>query len=311
MKRSKNGPETGPNSPKTGQNWPFLAARASGEQRTASEARGSTVPAIRKPHPALCHPGGSKVLRWLTFCSANDGRRATQEQPKKGQNSPKRGQNWPFLAARASGERRTASKARGSTVPAIRKPHPALCHPGGSRVLRWLTFCSAHDGRRATQEQAKNGPKRPKKGQNWPFLAARASGERRTACEARGSTVPAIRKPHPALCHPGGSRVLRWLTFCSALDGHRAMQEQAKNWPKRPKNGPKLAIFGCTSERRAADSERSERQHRPCYTKAPSSPVPPCHGQTSQQDVGCNAYVCPCLLACSCLVQNVEGRPKA
>ena len=36
-----------------------------------------------------------------------------------------------------------------------------------------------------------------------------------------------------------------------------------------------------------------------------------CHGQISQQDVGCNAYVCPCLLACSCLVQNVKGRPKA
>ena len=36
-----------------------------------------------------------------------------------------------------------------------------------------------------------------------------------------------------------------------------------------------------------------------------------CHGQTSQQDVGCNAYVCPCLLACSCPVQNVKGRPKA
>ena len=97
----------------------------------------------------------------------------------------------------------------------------------------------------------------------------------RTASEARGSTIPAIQKPHPALCHLGGSRVLRWLTFCSTLDGHRAKQEQAKNWPKRPKNGPKRAIFGCASERRAADSERSERQHRPCYTKAPSSPVPP------------------------------------
>ena len=36
-----------------------------------------------------------------------------------------------------------------------------------------------------------------------------------------------------------------------------------------------------------------------------------CHGQTSKQDVGCNAYVCPCLLACSCLVQHIEGRPKA
>ncbi|CAL9747705.1 unnamed protein product, partial [Musa acuminata subsp. burmannicoides] len=34
-------------------------------------------------------------------------------------------------------------------------------------------------------------------------------------------------------------------------------------------------IFGCASERRAANSERSERQHHPCYTKAPSSPVPP------------------------------------
>ena len=36
-----------------------------------------------------------------------------------------------------------------------------------------------------------------------------------------------------------------------------------------------------------------------------------CNGQTSKQDVGCNAYVYPCLLACSCLVQNVEGQPKA
>ena len=69
--------------------------------------------------------------------------------------------------------------------------------------------------------------------------------------------------------------MLRWLTFCSAHDGHRATQEQPKNRPKRPKNGPKLAIFGCASEQRAADSERSERHHRPCYTKAPSSPVPP------------------------------------
>ncbi|CAL9071013.1 unnamed protein product [Musa textilis] len=31
------------------------------ERRTASEAAGSTVPVIRKPHPALCHPGGSSL----------------------------------------------------------------------------------------------------------------------------------------------------------------------------------------------------------------------------------------------------------
>ncbi|CAL9769448.1 unnamed protein product, partial [Musa acuminata subsp. burmannicoides] len=48
-----------------------------------------------------------------------------------------------------------------------------------------------------------------------------------------------------------------------------------RNRPKQPKNGPKLAIFGCATERQAVDSERSERQHRPCYTKAPSSPVQP------------------------------------
>ena len=119
------------------------------------------------------------------------------------------------------------------------------------------------------------GPNSPKTGQNWPFLAARASGEQRTASEARGSTVPAIRKPHPALCHPGGSRVLRWLTFCSAHDGHRTTQERTINRPKQPKNGPKLVIFGCASERRAANSERSEKQHRPCYTKAQSSKEQP------------------------------------
>ena len=36
-----------------------------------------------------------------------------------------------------------------------------------------------------------------------------------------------------------------------------------------------------------------------------------CNGQTSKQDVGCNAMSVRCLLACSCLVQNVKGRPKA
>ncbi|CAL9097904.1 unnamed protein product, partial [Musa textilis] len=69
---------------------------------------------------------------------------------KTAQKQPKTGQNRPFLAARASDERRTASEAAGSTVPVIREPHPALCHPGGSRVLRWLTFRSAHRGRRST-----------------------------------------------------------------------------------------------------------------------------------------------------------------
>ncbi|CAL9097879.1 unnamed protein product, partial [Musa textilis] len=54
--------------------------------------------------------------------------------------------------------------AAGSTVPVIRKPHPALCHPGGSRVLRWLTFRSAHCGRRSTRKQPKNSPKRAKTG---------------------------------------------------------------------------------------------------------------------------------------------------
>ena len=63
-----------------------------------------------------------------------------------------------------------------------------------------------------------------------------------------------------------------------ATQGRRrfeAKQKWPRNRPKQPKNGPKQAIFGCASKRRDADSERSERQHHPCYTKAPSSPVPP------------------------------------
>ncbi|CAL9097897.1 unnamed protein product, partial [Musa textilis] len=48
-----------------------------------------------------------------------------------------------------------------------------------------------------------------------------------------------------------------------------------ENSPKTAQNGPKQAIFGCARERRAADSERNRGQHRPCYPKAPSSPVPP------------------------------------
>ena len=87
--------------------------------------------------------------------------------------------------------------------------------------------------------------------------------------------------------NPGGSRVLRWLTFCSALDGHRATQEQAKNWPKLPKNGPKLAIFGCASEQRAVTDKLLNKM----------------------LDVMLMSV--RCLLACSCLVQQVEGRPKA
>ena len=63
-----------------------------------------------------------------------------------------------------------------------------------------------------------------------------------------------------------------------ATQGRRRFQAKEK-WPRnrpiQPKKGPKQAIFGCASKRRAADSGRSERQHRPCYTKAPSSPVPP------------------------------------
>ena len=55
----------------------------------------------------------------------------------------------------------------------------------------------------------------------------------------------------------------------------KAKQKRPKNRPKWPRNGPKLTVFGCTRERRAAENERRERQHRPCYTKAPSSPVPP------------------------------------
>ncbi|CAL9747737.1 unnamed protein product, partial [Musa acuminata subsp. burmannicoides] len=57
---------------------------------------------------------------------------------------------------------------------------------------------------------AKTAQKRAKTGHFWLSERAasgeqRANGERRTASEARGSTIPAIRKPHPALCHPGGS----------------------------------------------------------------------------------------------------------
>ncbi|CAL9097874.1 unnamed protein product, partial [Musa textilis] len=86
------------------------------------------------------------------------------QHAKTAQKQPKTGQNRPFLAAQASDERRTASEAAGSTVPVIREPHPALCHPGGSRVLRWLTFRSAHRGRRSTRKQPKNSPKQAKTG---------------------------------------------------------------------------------------------------------------------------------------------------
>ncbi|CAL9097908.1 unnamed protein product, partial [Musa textilis] len=78
-------------------------------------------------------------------------------------------------------------------------------------------------------------------------------------------------KPHPALCHPGGSRVLRWLTFRSAHRGRRSTRKQPKNSPKRAKTGH----FWLRERAAAADSERSGGQHRPCYPKAPSSPVPP------------------------------------
>ncbi|CAL9747589.1 unnamed protein product [Musa acuminata subsp. burmannicoides] len=36
-----------------------------------------------------------------------------------------------------------------------------------------------------------------------------------------------------------------------------------------------------------------------------------CNGQTSKQDVHVMLMSVRCLLACSCLVQHVEGRPKA
>ncbi|RZS07438.1 hypothetical protein BHM03_00038268 [Ensete ventricosum] len=88
------------------------------------------------------------------------------------------------------GERRIANEATSITFPAIRMPHLALYHLGGSRVLRWLTLRTAHCGHAARE----NGPKT---GQNGPFLVARASSERRTVNEAKGSTFPAIRMPHP------------------------------------------------------------------------------------------------------------------
>ncbi|KAJ8456231.1 hypothetical protein OPV22_034768 [Ensete ventricosum] len=130
-----------------------------------------------------------------------------------------------------------ANEAKGSTFPATPMPRP--------------------DDRSRAHRSTENGPKT---GQNWPFSAARASGERRRANEATGGTFPAIRKPHPPLCHPGGSRVLRWLTFRTARNGRRGTR-------KRPKNGPKLAVFGRPSERRATDGERSEGQHLPRYAK--------------------------------------------
>ena len=241
--------------------------------RTASEARGSTIPAIQKPHPALCHLGGSRVLRWLTFCSALDGHRAMQEQAK---NWPKRPKNGPKLAIfGCTSERRAADSERSERQhrPCYTKAPSSPVPPGGFQGAEMadILLRSRWSPRNARtgQKRAKTGQKRAKTGHFWLRERAASGGQR---AKLYGSTIPAIRKPHPALCHPGGSRVLRWLTFCSAHDGRRATQEQAKNWPKRPKNGPKLAIFGCASERRAADSERSERQHRPCYTKAPSSP---------------------------------------
>ncbi|THU54609.1 hypothetical protein C4D60_Mb10t26910 [Musa balbisiana] len=62
--------------------------------------------------------------------------RASNSRLRTGQNSPKTGQNWPFLPARASGERRTASEAWGGTFPAIQKPHPALCHQGAEADVK-------------------------------------------------------------------------------------------------------------------------------------------------------------------------------
>ncbi|CAL9097905.1 unnamed protein product [Musa textilis] len=133
---------------------------------------------------------------------------------------------------------------------------------GGSKVLSWLTFHAAQHGRRSPRNQPKN---RPKQAIFGCASKRRASDERQTASEAAGSTVPVIRKPHPALCHPGGSRVPRWLTFRSAHCGHRSTQKQPKNSPKRAKTGHFWLRERATSG----------GQHRPCYPKAPSSPVPP------------------------------------
>ena len=123
-------------------------------------------------------------------------------------------------------------------------------------MLRWLTFCSAHDGHRATPEQTKNRPKQPKNGPKLAIFGCAserraASGERRTASEARSSTVHAIRKPNLAKNSPKGG----------------------KNGAKGAKTGQNLAIFG-----RAAESQRAKCGGRAapalcCYLNAPSRPV--------------------------------------
>ena len=206
------------------------------------------------------------MLRWLTFCSAHDGHRATQEQAK---NWPKRPKNGPKLAIfGCASKRRDADSERSERQhhPCYTKAPSSPVPPGGFQGAEMADVLLRS---RRSLRHARTGQNGPKTGQNWPFFAARASGKWRTASEARGSSVPAIRKPHLALCHPGGSRVLRWLTFCSAQDGHRATQKQAKNWPKRAKTG-----HFWLRERAASGGQRAKREASPSLLY--ESPIQPC-----------------------------------
>ncbi|CAL9747701.1 unnamed protein product, partial [Musa acuminata subsp. burmannicoides] len=52
----------------------------------------------------------------------------------------------------------TCELAKECSTPGIYpKPHPAMCHPGGSWGLSWLTFCFDETVRRASPWHAKTG----------------------------------------------------------------------------------------------------------------------------------------------------------
>ena len=98
--------------------------------------------------------------------------------------------------------------------------------------------------------------------------------------------------------HPGTPRVAQgWMGLSYSRDGAAsrfarcpplAARSRSQKWPVLARFWAVLACFWAVLASRGDRRERSKMS----AISAPWNP-PGCNGQTSKQDVGCNAYVCP------------------
>ena len=140
------------------------------------------------------------------------------------------------------------------------------------------------------KNRPKTGQNRPKTGQNWPFLVARASGERWTTSEAIRQHHPCYTKAPSSPVPPGG---FQGAEMADILLRSRRSPRNARTGQKRAKTAQKRAKTGhfWLRERAASGGQRAKREAAPSLLY--ESPIQPKNRLNSQQCVGA-----------------AEGRPK-